>query len=154
MCKWCNNTIIRNKTNSMITSWSDEDLEKLSNPNNHRIRWDNIEYHWEHKINGHKWEPHCIDGFEDWKKPYHYLRYWIYQWSKELADRRIKLSESYFYKMGETLKVSEKVIEISNNEKLKNKEKIRLVRELLPNESVTFMSSVLGLTRQCVHKHL
>jgi hypothetical protein len=39
----------------MITSWSDEDLEKLSNPNNHRIRWDNIEYHWEHKINGHKW---------------------------------------------------------------------------------------------------
>ena len=65
MCKWCNNTIIRNKTNSMITSWSDEDLEKLSNPNNHRIRWDNIEYHWEHKINGYKWETHCIDSFEE-----------------------------------------------------------------------------------------
>ena len=37
------------------TSWSDSDLEKLTNRDNHRIRYNGFEYVWEHRLSS-KWE--------------------------------------------------------------------------------------------------
>ncbi len=43
---------------------------------------------------------------------------------------------------------------ISNNKKLKTKVKIRLIRELMPQETVQYVADVLKISRQAVHRHL
>tara|TARA_R100001086_G_scaffold212467_1_gene128384 strand:+ start:28 stop:285 length:258 start_codon:yes stop_codon:yes gene_type:complete len=73
-----------------ITSWSTEDLESLCIPENHKITFDGYEYWWYHKLHGNKWDLHYINGFEDLKKPYSWLQYNLYRWSKELTDRKVK----------------------------------------------------------------
>lgn len=137
-----------------ITSWSDEELELLCKPENHKITFDGFEFWWYHKIHGNKWDLHSIKGFEDWKKPYSYLQAWLYKWSKELTERRVKAASSYFYEMKKSLEATKKVMDISNNPKLKTKVKIKMIQELLPNESITYIAKVLNLSRQAIHRHL
>tara|TARA_R110002153_G_scaffold128218_1_gene276139 strand:+ start:949 stop:1251 length:303 start_codon:yes stop_codon:yes gene_type:complete len=97
---------------------------------------------------------HYINGFEDWKKPYSWLQAALYKWSKELTDRKVKTASSYFYRMKQDLENTKKVIEISNNKKLKTKEKIKLIKELMPKETVQYVADVLKISRQAVHRHL
>lgn len=137
-----------------ITSWSNEELELLCNPENHKIIFDGHSFWWYHKIHGNRWDLHYINSFDDWKKPYSWLQTWLYKWSKELTDRKIKMANSYFNEMKKNLKASKQVMEISNNPKLKTKVKIQMIQELLPNESVTYIAKVLNLSRQAIHKHL
>ena len=137
-----------------ITSWSDKDLETLCNPENHKITFDGFEYWWYHKLHGNKWDLHNISSFEDWKKPYSWLQATLYNWSKELTDRRVKASSSYFYKMKQELAMTKQVMDISNNSKLKTKVKIRLIRELMPDQTVTYLADVLKISRQAIHRHL
>lgn len=137
-----------------ITSWSDQDLEALCNPENHKITFDGYEFWWYHKIHGNKWDLHYVNGFEDWKKPYSWLQSALYKWSKELTDRKVKSAESYFYKMKQDLEKTKEVMAISNNKKLKTKVKIRLIRELMPQETIQYVADVLKISRQAVHKHL
>lgn len=137
-----------------ITSWSDEELELLCKPENHKITFDGYMFWWYHKIHGNKWDLHYIEGFEDWKKPYSWLQNWLYKWSKELTDRRVKAASSYFYEMKQNLEATKQVMDISNNPKLKTKVKIKMIQELLPNESITYIANVLKLSRQAIHRHL
>ena len=137
-----------------ITSWSDKDLELLCIPENHKITFDGFQYQWYHKIHGNKWDLHYINGFDDWKKPYSWLQAALYNWSKELTTRRIKSSASYFNEMKQTLALTKQVIEIGNNKKLKTKVKIRLIRELMPKETVQYVADILKISRQAVHRHL
>ena len=137
-----------------ITSWSDKDLESLCVPENHKITFDGFQYQWYHKIHGNKWDLHYINGFADWKKPYSWLQATLYNWSKELTARRIKSSTSYFNEMKQTLALTKQVIEIGNNKKLKTKVKIRLIRELMPKETVQYVADILKISRQAVHRHL
>ena len=97
---------------------------------------------------------HCIEGFDNWKKPYSWLNEWLYKWSRELADRKIKSSNLYLIKMKESLESTKQVMQISNNKKLKTKDKIRMIQELLPEESITFIANVLNISRQAIHRHL
>ena len=97
---------------------------------------------------------HYIEGFDNWKKPYSWLNEWLYKWSQELAIRKIKASSTYLIKMKESLESTKQVIEISNNKRLKTKEKIKMIQELLPDESVTFIANVLNISRQAIHRHL
>jgi len=137
-----------------ITSWSDQDLESLCFPENHKITFDGYEYWWYHKLHGNKWDLHYINGFEDWKKPYSWLQSWLYRWSKELTDRKVKSASSYFYQMKQNLERTKEVMSISNNKKLKTKVKIRLIRELMPQETIQYVADVLKISRQAVHRHL
>lgn len=137
-----------------ITSWSDDELELLTRPENHKIVFDGYEFWWYHKTHGNKWDLHCINSFDNWKKPYSWLQTWLYKWSKELTDRRVKAASSYFYKMKKNLEATKEVIEISKNKKLKTKDKIKMIQELLPNESITYIANVLKISRQAVHRHL
>jgi hypothetical protein len=137
-----------------ITSWSNKDLESLCIPENHKITFDGFQYQWYHKIHGNKWELHYINGFDDWKKPYSWLQATLYNRSKELTIRRIKSSTSYFNEMKQTLALTKQVIEIGNNKKLKTKVKIRLIRELMPKETVQYVADILKISRQAVHRHL
>jgi len=137
-----------------ITSWSNKDLEALCIPENHKITFDGFEYWWLHKIHGNKWELHCIEGFDNWKKPYSWLNEWLYQWGQELAARKIKASAVYLNKMKESLELTKQVVEISNNKRLKTKDKIKIIQGLLPEESITFIANVLNVSRQAIHRHL
>jgi hypothetical protein len=137
-----------------ITSWSNKDLEALCVPENHKITFDGFEYWWLHKIHGNKWELHYVEGFNDWKKPYSWLKEWLYKWSKELSTRKIESSSMYLNKMKESLESTKQVIEISNNKRLKTKDKIKMIQELLPEESITFIANVLNISRQAIHRHL
>ena len=137
-----------------ITSWPDKDLESLCSPENHKITFDGFEYWWLHKIHGNKWELHYIKGFDNWKKPYSWLNEWLYRWSQELIIRKIKASSVYLIKMKESLESTKQVIEISNNKRLKTKEKIKMIQELLPEESIIFIANVLNVSRQAIHRHL
>ena len=137
-----------------ITSWSDKDLELLCIPENHKITFDGFQYQWYHKIHGNKWDLHYINGFEDWKKPYGWLQAALYNWSKELSTRRIKSSATYFNEMKRTLALTKEVIEIGNNKKLKSKVKIKMIKELMPQQTVQYIADVLKISRQAVHRHL
>lgn len=72
----------------------------------------------------------------------------------QLIDRKIKASSIYLNKMKESLESTKQVMEISNNKRLKTKDKIRMIQELLPEESITFIANVLNMSRQAVHRHL
>ena len=134
------------------TSWSDNDLEKLTDPKNHRIRFDGYEYVWEHKINN-SWERHAVNNFEDWKRPYASLQYWLWNWSKELMERKMKYANEYLKHMKAYFKNTQRVVEIKNGP-YKTKRKIEMIQELMPSESITFIADVLDISRQAVHKHL
>jgi hypothetical protein len=137
-----------------ITSWSDEQLEKLCDPKNHRIRYDGFEYWWEHKLVSNNWDLHYIEGFENYKVPYHWLKVWLHKWAEELADRKIKHSRTYLREMKQYLQATEQAIEIANSPGIKTKTKIEMIQELLPNETVTGMAAMLKVSKQAIHKHL
>lgn len=136
------------------TSWSNKDLESLCIPENHKITFDGFEFWWYHKIHGNRWDLHYIEGFKEWKKPYSWLQAALHNWSKELTNRRIKSSVSYFEDMKLSLSLTKKVIEISENRKLKTKVKIQLIKKLKPKETVQYIANVLKISRQAVHRHL
>jgi len=56
--------------------------------------------------------------------------------------------------MKESLESTKQVMEISNNKRLKTKDKIKMIQELLPEESITFIANVLNISRQAIHRHL
>ena len=145
-----------NRTNILgdMTSWTDKQLELLCKPENHKITFDGCEYRWYHKIDGNKWDLHSIYAFKEWKKPYGWLKWALGSWAKELEARRKDAAKEHFKDMQSYLYKIEQAKVIASNDKLKTKEKIKAVKELLPEESVTFIATLLNLSRQAIHKHL
>jgi predicted ArsR family transcriptional regulator len=56
--------------------------------------------------------------------------------------------------MKQTLALTKQVIEVGDNKKLKTKVKIRLIRELMPQQTVQYIADILKISRQAVHRHL
>jgi hypothetical protein len=139
--------------NMLKTSWSDEDLKKLCEPTNHRIRYDGYEYVWEHRVNGNKWELHSVWLKDNFNKLYANMKFWLYQWSKELTERKIKSAESYFAEMTKYLKATEVAIHIKNSD-LTTKAKIKEIKKELPSVTVKFLSDLLNISRQIIHRHI
>jgi hypothetical protein len=137
-----------------ITSWNDEQLDKLCDPRNHRIKYDGLEYWWEHKLVSNNWDLHYIEGFDDYKVPYYWLKFWLSLWQKELAERKINSSKAYLKEMKSYLKATSEAIDIANKPGMKTKTKIKAIRELLPNETVTAIADMLKISKQALHKHL
>tara|TARA_R100001463_G_scaffold65951_1_gene119282 strand:- start:586 stop:1017 length:432 start_codon:yes stop_codon:yes gene_type:complete len=137
-----------------ITSWSNDDLEALCVSKNHKITFDGHEFWWYHKINGNKWELHYINGFEDWKKPYSWLKFNLHKWNKELEDRKQKDYAFYLKDMQEELISVKKMADISKDESIKTKDKIKMIKQLDPDMSVIAIANILRISRQAVHRHL
>ena len=129
------------------TSWSDTDLEKLTNRENHRIIFNGIEYVWEHHLKN-KRELHSIFLYKDYKILYSNLQFWLHNWKKELDKRREKDCD-----LLENLKQTDKAVKIANGS-YTTKKKVQLICELMPNESVQYIADILQITRQAVYKHL
>ena len=129
------------------TSWSDSDLEKLTNRDNHRIRYNGFEYVWEHRLSS-KWELQTEYTKKDWGELYKNLNIWISSWQKELDQRKVKISD-----FKENLKKTDKAIKTANSP-YKTRKKVQLIKELMPKESVQFIADILQITRQAVYKSL
>ncbi len=56
--------------------------------------------------------------------------------------------------MKKNLEATKQVMDISKDPKLKTKVKIKMIQELLPSESITYIAKVLNLSRQAIHRHL
>lgn len=81
--------------NTFKTSWSDEQLFKLSNRENHKIvKLRSGDYVWRHNING-SWENHCTDTFDEYSKPAHFLQYNLVKWMEELSARQVETARKY-----------------------------------------------------------
>jgi len=136
-----------------MNSWTNEQLELLCKPENHKIIFDGYEYKWHHKLDGNKWDLHSVYTFEDWKKPYSWLQWALGAWSKELEARRKEASKDHFKDMKVYLYKVEQARLIADSN-LKTKSKIHQLQALLPEESITFISNLLKMSRQAIHKHL
>ena len=74
--------------NNSVTSWTNEQLFKLSDIDNHKITKDiDGVFRWYHNINN-KWELHSVWDFTNYRKPASYLHFWLVNWSKELKQRQ------------------------------------------------------------------
>ena len=132
-----------------ITSWSNQDLKALCNPNNHKIMYDGFEYWWLHKIHGNKWELHSIKGYTNWKKPYGYIKFWLHKYANELAERRVEESLSILDEM----LLHDKLLKIARGN-MKTKRKIQEIISMFPKADVTYIAALLNISRQAIYRHL
>ena len=136
-----------------ITSWDDDQLEKLCDFKNHRIIYDGYNYVWENNITGH-WKLHSIKLFDDQKKPFEWLNYWLYKWDKEHMKRLFGIEyEIYFNSMKKNLKVSVEIYDISKL-KIDTKEKIKRILSINPDIKVKQLCDMLDRKRSIVHRHI
>ena len=135
-----------------VTSWDTDQLEKLSKFINHRIIYDGYNYRWEHKING-KWELHSIKLFDDNKKPYSWIKYWMYKWEIEWMERLFGVNEKdYFIIMKRNLELTKKSYDISNL-KLSTKEKVKRIIIINPKIKIKMLCEILNKQPSIIHRH-
>ena len=135
------------------TSWSDDDLEKLSRKKNHRVRYNGHNYIWEHRLKGNKWEKHSIDCYAEYRKPLHEIHYWTYNYGKELSERQSKQDSLHYRELKRYLSITARMVRIRENPKLKTRDKIRMVMKTMPKKTAVGIAELLNISRQMVHKH-
>ena len=97
------------------TSWSTEDLQTLTQVDNHKIMFDGYEYYWIRKLKD-DWERHFILNFEDSKKAFHYLKFTIGMWQQELNKRlEITVRAKSYKKLERMLYIQEKTTKTVNS---------------------------------------
>ena len=128
------------------TSWSNKELEKLCNPENHKIVYDGFDYRWFHRING-KWEIHSIYYFKDYDKPYSLLRYNLAVWSKELTTRRIE-------KARKVKRRQNRIERISKERTFDNTKKAMEIHSIMPELTNEEIGNILGVSKQMIGRYL
>jgi hypothetical protein len=72
-----------------MTSWTDEQLDRLVNIDNHKMVKDSAgETRWMHSLLNGVWDIHSIKVFEEEKLAYSWLYFWITKWDEELRLRK------------------------------------------------------------------
>tara|TARA_R110000772_G_scaffold268686_3_gene397522 strand:- start:6366 stop:6785 length:420 start_codon:yes stop_codon:yes gene_type:complete len=132
----------------MKTSWNNEQLQKLINPNNHRIKFNGVEFDWDHKING-VWETHSIYKYKDSNKHYSNLYFWLNAWSNELQSR----NKITVRNMKKQTRIEKKAIKIKDSN-LNTEGKIKTIKELLPSSTIDTIATILNVSIITVKRHL
>ena len=145
---------MNDKLQSIKTSWSDEQLDKLCVASNHRISYDGYEYVWEHKINGNSWEVHCITRYEDYTTLYSFLKFWLHMYKVEAKQRKDKQEKKILKDIRELLKMSETYKTISDRKDLSTKEKIELMDRSYKIKDIDMVSKILKISHTLIRKHL
>ena len=138
---------------SISSSWSTEDLESLTQIDNHKIMFDGFEYYWVRKLKL-KWEKHFILNFKDKKKAFSYLKYSIGKWEKELIKRISKDGRIASYKELERILYIQEETHKTASSSLPTIEKINHIR--LVNKGITAdeLSKLLNLKNSIVYRHI
>jgi Fic family protein len=135
------------------TSWSTEDLQMLTQVDNHKIMYDGYEYYWLRKLED-DWERHFILNFTNKKKAFHYLKYNIDKWQKELNVRLEKTVIADSYKQLERmLDTQEKTIKMANSS-LPTIEKINHIKLIKEGISTEELSSLLKVKKSIIYRHI
>ena len=135
------------------STWTTEELENLTKLENHRIMFDGYEFYWVSKIKD-TWERHYILNFKHKKKAFHYLKYNIDKWEKELFNRKNILKNKTSYKdLERILDVQVKTHKIVNSS-FPTIERINHIR--LVNKDITALelSHLLNLQTSIIYRHL
>ena len=136
------------------TSWSNEQLDKLIDPTNHKITYDGYEYRWYHKINGNKWESHFIKGYKDYNTLYSFLYFWIPLWSKELNERKKEVYRIGIKEVKKELQITKTYVGISERDDLTTKEKIEMMNNLNEITNCDEVATILKVSSTLVRNHL
>tara|TARA_R110001606_G_scaffold55903_1_gene135784 strand:- start:78 stop:533 length:456 start_codon:yes stop_codon:yes gene_type:complete len=135
------------------TSWSTEDLQMLTQVDNHKIMYDGYEYYWLRKLED-DWERHFILNFTNKKKAFHFLIYNIKEWKKELNVRLEKTVVAESYKqLIKMLDTQEKITKTVNSV-LPTIEKINHIRLIKEDISAVELSSLLKVKKSIIYRHI
>ena len=128
-----------------MTNWSDEQLERLVNIDNHKMVKDVAgETRWMHSLIQGKWNIHSVKVFEDEKMAYSWLYFWVPKWDSELRLR----------KSTRAIKVRKRLKHIKRSVRMMVSDKIIEMSILLPNYTHTDMANELGVSRSTVTRAL
>lgn len=129
-----------------MSNWTNLELEKLSNPDNHKIVSDGYNCRWYNKISGN-WSIHSIKVFEDYDKPYSWLQWNLAQWSKELASRRLKQA-----RMGR--RIARKIRRICQEQERSTFLKVLEIHRLNPKLNHHEIGLMIGVSKQLVGRYV
>ena len=135
------------------TSWSDDHLLQLTDPSNHRIRYDKVGYIWEHRLDG-KWSLHSIFKYRSHAYYYHLIKFHIYNWSRELMERRISLSNGIVEGFESLYRDSKKIKRISEDSSLSTREKFELIKEIAPKEPLSYIADALNISLSTLKRRI
>jgi len=135
------------------TSWSTEHLQMLTQVDNHKIMYDGYEYYWLRKLEDN-WERHFVLNFTNKKKAFHYLKYNIDKWQKELNNRlEITVRAKSYKELERMLDVQEKTTKTVNSV-LPTIEKINHIRLINEGVSAEELSSLLNVKKSIIYRHI
>ena len=135
------------------SSWSTKDLQSLTDIKNHKFIYDGYEYCWIRKLED-KWERHFILNFTDKKKAFHYLKFNLDNWQKELTYRlKISVRSDGFKQLKRMLHVQEKTINTANSN-LPTIEKINHIKLINEGITVNQLSNLLNINKSIIYRHI
>ena len=85
---------------------------------------------------------------------FHLIRFWTYNWSKELMDRRVSLSRSIINGFDSLYKDSKKVKKISEDSGIGVKEKVKLIKDILPGEPLSYIADALNISLSTLKRRI
>mgnify|MGYP003676021954 CR=1 FL=1 len=127
-----------------MSSWSDLQLEQLSNRTNHKVVPDTAgEFRWMHKLNS-KWEIHSIKVFEEENVAYSWMYFQLDRWDKELKDRRATQAR----------RSKRRLKAIRRSVTMTNKSKAIELRTLMTDWTQQEIANELSISRSTVKRYL
>lgn len=123
------------------------EIEQLSNPRNHDIKYDGFDYWWYSCIDG-KWSIHCIKPFKSHLKALHYIKYWLVKYSQEVAN-----NDAMFERITNNVMNDVRIYDIVNNPNLKTIEKVIQILDIKPHLTQTEISEYLEISKMAISKH-
>ncbi|MEB8328311.1 hypothetical protein OO009_03005 [Flavobacteriaceae bacterium KMM 6897] len=129
-----------------MINWTNLELERLLDPDNHKIVSDGYDWRWYNKMSG-KWTIHSIKVFEDENTPYAWLQYNSAQWLKELTARRFK-------KARKERSIARKIRLICQEQERSTYFKVLEIHRLNPKLSHNEIALLIGVSRQLVDRYV
>ena len=127
-----------------MSSWSNLQLQELSNRTNHKVVRDIAgEFRWMHKLNS-KWEIHSIKVFEEESVAYSWMYFQLDRWDKELKDRRATQAR----------RSKRRLKAIRRSVSMTNKSKAIELRTLMTDWTQQEIANELGVNRKTVMRYL
>ncbi len=124
------------------SSWTDQQLEKLCDPSNHKVISDGYEWIWMNKIAG-KWELHSIKLFEESSKAYSWLQWNLDVWAKELLSRRKKQA-------AKARRIDRKIRRIIEQHDYETNKKVLEIHKLNPELTMKEIGLMVGISKSTV----
>ena len=127
--------------------YSVNQLMKLSNIENHKIKFDGYDYWW-YAIKDNSYELHCIKPFSDYKTVLSYIKYWIPAYNELVINNDNAVS-----KMVNDVMNDVRIYDIVNSD-LKTIDKVISILDIKPYLSQTEIAEYLNISKMAINKHI